>query len=71
MKIQIVLLSILITFSYANPIPEGEVTKETAVTTELPTTESELSTTTLAENAELRSAVEETEQVQSRFLLLK
>lgn len=63
MKIQVVILSILIAFVYANPIPEEELTKKNPVTTELPATENEPGTTLANENAELRSAAEETEQV--------
>lgn len=63
MKFQLILLSALIAYAYANPIPE----EAAPMTTEAAAMENEAATTTLAsENAELKAA-EETEQVNFDF----
>lgn len=65
MKLQVVILTVLIAYAYANPLPsEEESVKESALTTELPAaTENEPAATTLAnEKAELKVLAEETKK---------
>lgn len=70
MKLQLVVLTILVAFAYANPIPEEEPAKESPVTTELPGTTEPAATTLATENAELKMAEKEETKEETEMVII-
>lgn len=70
MKLQLVVLTILVAFAYANPIPDEEPAKESPVTTELPGTTEQAATTLANENAELKMAEKEEPKEETEVVMV-